>query len=156
MLIASPLVLALFSPWCGKLSDRLMPQKLSALGMAVCAAATAAFSFLGQESRLFLVIVLLAGCGLGAALFSTPNTNAALAVVNESNHGLATSVLAAMRSLGHSLCMAVVTAAAALKLGALQLDEAEPQQLVQTLRLCFYIFAALCFLGIFVALRRKT
>ena len=156
VLIASPLVLALFSPWCGKLSDRLMPQKLSALGMAVCAVVTAAFSFLGQESRLLLVIVLLAGCGLGAALFSTPNTNAALAAVDKSIHGLATSVLAAMRSLGHSLCMAVVTAVAALKLGALQLDEAEPQQLVQTLRLCFYIYAALCFLGIFVALRRKT
>ena len=81
VLIAQPVVMALFSPLAGRLSDRLEPRVVASLGMGLCAAGLFAFAWLGQTSGLGFIVVALVLVGFGFALFSSPNTNAIMGSV---------------------------------------------------------------------------
>ena len=55
-----------------------------------------------------LFLAALVVIGIGFALFSSPNTNAIMACVDKKDYGVASSVTATSRSIGHTLSMAVV------------------------------------------------
>ena len=55
-----------------------------------------------------LFIAALVVIGIGFALFSSPNTNAIMSCVDRKDYGVASSVTATSRSIGHTLSMAVV------------------------------------------------
>lgn len=156
ILIASPLVMAVLSPVAGRLSDKHSPYIMSSAGMGFCAAALALFSFLPQESSIFRIIGTLSLSGIGFALFASPNTNAVMASVEKEDYGIASSILATMRSIGHTASMAVVTLVMGAYLGNTALDKADTAVLMDTIHTCFYVFTALCIAGIFIALKRKT
>lgn len=156
ILIVSPVIMAVLSPVMGRLSDKYSPYLMSSAGMGLCAAALALFAFLPERSSLFRIMGTLALSGIGFALFTSPNTNAVMASVDKSDYGIASSVLATMRSIGHTTSMAIVTLVVELKLAGGSLAGAEPQEVMSTLHMCFYIFTGLCIAGIFIALRRKS
>lgn len=156
ILIVSPVIMAVLSPVMGRLSDKYSPYLMSSAGMGLCAAALALFAFLPERSSLFRIMGTLALSGIGFALFTSPNTNAVMASVDKSDYGIASSVLATMRSIGHTTSMAIVTLVVELKLAGGSLAGAEPQEVMSALHMCFYIFTGLCIAGIFIALRRKS
>lgn len=156
ILIVSPVIMALLSPLMGKLSDKHSPNIMSAIGMGVCAAALVIFGFLSKEGNLVHVITALAVSGVGSSVFSSPNTNAVMASVDEEDYGVASSVLATMRSIGHTASMATVTVIVGMYMGKMSLTEANPEMLIKTLHTCFSVFAGFCVVGIFMALRRKS
>lgn len=156
ILIASPLIMTVLSPVTGRLSDNHSPYVMSSLGMGFCAAALALFSFLPQESSVMRIILILSLSGVGFALFTSPNTNAVMASVERENYGIASSILATMRSVGHTSSMAIVTVVVGAFMGSTPMNMVDEAALMNTLHMCFYIFTALCFAGIFIALRRKT
>lgn len=156
ILIASPLVMALLSPVAGRLSDKHSPYVLSSVGMAICTAALVMFSFLSENSSLVRLIVTLAISGIGFALFTSPNTNAVMAAVKKEDYGIASSVLSTMRSIGHTVSMAIVTVVVGAYMGNTPLSEAPVDIMMDTIHTCFYAFTALCLIGIFMALKRKT
>ena len=94
--------------------------------------------------------------GLGFALFSSPNTNAVMACVDRQEYSVASSILATMRSIGHSSSMAIVTIVIGAYMGNIGMVDATPQQLVQTMHTAFAIFTALCVVGIPLSLSRGT
>ncbi|MDD8013768.1 MAG: MFS transporter, partial [Acidobacteriota bacterium] len=59
VLIAQPLVMALFSPLAGRLSDRLEPRLVASLGMGICAAGLLSFAGLGPASGLVAIVANL-------------------------------------------------------------------------------------------------
>jgi predicted MFS family arabinose efflux permease len=75
ILIAQPVVMALLSPVTGRLSDRIQPRYLTSLGMTCCTLGLGSFALLTDATPIWLIIVQLAGVGLGFALFSSPNMN---------------------------------------------------------------------------------
>ena len=154
ILIASPVVMAVLSPYAGKLSDKVSPYKLASLGMAITAAALFVFIFISEEMPLVLIIATLAVSGTGFALFGSPNINAVMSSVDKDSFAVASSILATMRNLGHTLSMAIVTIIVAINMGSQTLMEAEPDVLVQTMRTSFIIFTILSVLGIFCSLKR--
>lgn len=156
ILIVSPVIQAVLSPPMGKLSDRYSPYAMSSAGMGLCAAALALFAFMPEESSLARIILTLSISGVGFALFSSPNTNAVMASVEKENYSVATSILATMRSIGHTTSMAIVTLVVGMYMGSLSLAEADPQTLMTTMHTCFFVFTGLCAAGIFIALRRKA
>jgi hypothetical protein len=85
--------------------------------------------------------------GLGFALFSSPNTNAVMACVDRQQYSIASSILATMRSVGHSSSMAIVTVVIGAYMGKIGWD-ATTDQLVQTMHTAFGIFTILCLVGI--------
>lgn len=156
ILIVQPLVMTLISPWAGRASDKVSPFKLASAGMALCALTLFSYRFIGAESSLIYIIVNLAVIGIGFGLFSSPNTNAVMSCVPKADYGVASSILTTMRSLGHTSSMAILTLIMGAHLGGQTLAQTTPQQLIDTLRTCFTVFAVICAAGVFISLQRKT
>ena len=156
VMAVSTVIMALLSPWVGRLSDRVSPNRISAAGMAFCAVALGLFTFIGKDSSLTQTIITLALSGVGFALFSTPNTNAVMSCVKKEDYGTASSILSTMRSLGHTASMSAVTAISGIYMGSDSMGEAPQEMLMKTLHVSFAIFTFLCILGIFMAAKRKV
>ena len=155
IMLCQTAVMALLAPWMGRLSDRHSPHRLSAAGMAISACSLGSLCFLSEDSALWLILLGLTLCGIGFSFFSTPNTNAVMSAVEQADYGTASSILSTMRSVGHTVCMALITAVIGIYLGDTPLADADPQRFVKTMHLIFLIFAILCILGIFIAKKRK-
>ena len=154
ILVCQPIVMAIFSPFAGRLSDRLSPHKIASLGMAICALILFLFAFVNEETPLWVIIVGLMSIGLGFALFSSPNTNAVMACVDKQEYSIASSILATMRSIGHSSSMAIVTVVIGAYMGNIGLADATTGQLVHTMHTAFGIFTVLCLVGVPLSLSR--
>lgn len=156
VLITGPVVQAVLSPLAGRLSDRYSPYMLSSLGMALCAASLIFYTFLPQDASLAMILCALCVTGVGFALFASPNTNAIMALVKKEDYSVASSLLATMRSIGHTASMAIVTVVVGIYLQKGSLAEAAPNVLMQTMHTAFFVFTILCILGIFMAMKRKV
>lgn len=155
ILISQPLIMALLSPYTGRLSDRISPHKLASFGMGFCALGLFIFIFIAADSPLVFVILPLVVVGLGFAFFSSPNTNAVMTCVEQRDYGVASSILATMRNLGQSGSMAIVTFIVAGFLGNTPLGEADASAIMYVMRICFIVFTCLCTVGIFISLKRN-
>lgn len=155
ILISQPLIMALLSPYAGRLSDRISPYKLASFGMGLCALGLFLFIFISDDLHLALIVTYLAIMGLGFAFFSSPNTNAVMACVEPKDYGVASSLLATMRNLGQSSSMAIVTFIVATFLGNIPLEEADPAAVMHVMKVILIVFTILCTIGIFISLKRN-
>lgn len=156
ILISQPLIMAILSPYAGRLSDRISPFKLASWGMALCALGLFSFTFVSADYPLYVIILNLFVVGLGFALFSSPNTNAVMACVEPPDYGVASSILATMRTIGQSASMAAVTFILAHVMGTIPLAEADLGLLLSAMRTAFVAFTCVCALGVFFSMRRKA
>ena len=155
ILIAQPLMQALFSPMMGKLSDRIPPYKLATAGMGFCVVGLTLFAMVGEETSIVFVIGALMLSGFGFALFSSPNTNAVMSCVQPKDYSVANSILSTMRTVGQSSSMAVVTIVVGITMGSQALTAANPADLVNTMHIIFGIFIALCLIGVVLSMQRR-
>jgi len=155
IMISQPVIMMIVSPLAGRLSDRFSSYKLSSIGMGLCAFGIVFFALLSSESSLMWIITGLLVTGLGFGLFSSPNTNAIMGSVGDEDHGVASSILTTMRSVGHSSSMALVTIVMGIYMGDLPLSEVNPETLVQAIHVIFVIGIFTCILGVFFSLARK-
>jgi EmrB/QacA subfamily drug resistance transporter len=152
ILIAQPVVQAAVSPAAGRLSDRIEPQIVASIGMALTAVGLAPFIFLTTTTPISAVITSLAVLGFGFGVFSSPNTNAVMSSVESRLYGLASGTIATMRTIGQVLSVALVELIFALIIG--QGVSPSAAQFLQSNQLAFLIFTTLCVLGIFASLAR--
>jgi len=150
ILIIQPIIMAIGSPYMGKLSDRVAPYKLASIGMGICALGLLFFAFISAATPLWVIILALVIAGTGFAVFSSPNTNAVMACVEKEDYGVASSVLTTMRSLGQTTSMAIVTMIVGMYMGNQSLSEASPLLLIETMHTAFKIFVGICIFGIFI------
>lgn len=155
ILIVQPGLMAVLSPYAGRLSDRVSPFKLASFGMGLCAAGVLICGFVGLHTPLWVVIAALFVTGVGFAFFSSPNTNAVMACVEQQDYGVASSILATMRSIGHTASMVIVTVIVGRYMGDKALADAEPELLIKTMHTAFFIFTGICAAGVFISLKRK-
>jgi len=153
ILLAQPLIQALFSPISGKLSDRLEPRLIASAGMGASSLSLFVFAFLEKGSPLWLLILNLALLGFGFALFAAPNTNAVMGAVERNQYGIASSTLGTARLLGQSFSMAAVSFLFSIYLGTSQVSE-NPPAFMTSFKVAFVIFAILSLAGIFASLAR--
>jgi MFS family permease len=156
VLISQPLIMALLSPYAGRLSDRVSPFKLASFGMGLCAAGLLLFSFISNARSLPPVIAGLVIVGVGFGFFSSPNTNAIMSCVPRSDYGVTSSIIATMRGMGHTASMAVVTLVVAAYMGNASFTQAPPALLAATIRTGFIVFTVICVIGVFFSMYRKT
>jgi len=154
ILIAQPVVMALFSPLAGKLSDRIEPQRIASVGMGFCAAGLFLLSFVGRQTALVYVGAALVVLGFGFALFSSPNTNAVMSSVDKRYYGVASAMLGTMRMTGQMLSMGVAMLIFAVYIGRVRIMPSNYPQFLAALRIAFLFFTALCAGGIFASLAR--
>ncbi len=154
VMIAQPLIMAVLSPYAGKLSDRTEPRIVASLGMALCMTGVFFFIFLSATTPLWLIFIDLMVLGTGFALFSSPNTNAVMSSVSKQYYGIASATLATMRLTGQMVSMGISLMAFALYLGARTITPELIAPFIQSIRFIFSIFTALCFFGMFASLSR--
>jgi MFS family permease len=99
----TPLAMALLAPFTGWMSERFVPERLCALGLAVNGAALVFLSFLAPGTSATEVIFGLALLGVGMGIFQTPNNNLLMSAVPRHRLGIGSSVLSIVRSLGYSI-----------------------------------------------------
>ncbi|MGN1157717.1 MAG: MFS transporter [Agathobacter sp.] len=155
IMVSMPIVQAIFTPYMGKLSDRVKPHKMASLGMGICAVGLVLLACVGEQTSLSFVIVALFICGFSFAVFSSPNTNAILSLVKKEEYAIANSILSTMRTVGQSLSMAIVTIIVGMTLGNIALEHSAPADLVKTMHVMFVICVVMCVAGVFLSLQRR-
>jgi MFS family permease len=154
VLISQPVVMALFSPFAGRLSDRFEPRIIASGGMGLITAGLFLFILLGDKTTLGFIIITLLLSGLGFAFFSSPNTNAVMGSVEKSFFGVASGVLATMRSTGMMFSMGITMVIFALYIGRVEITPQCYPQFLKSVKVIFTIFTVLSFGGIFASLAR--
>lgn len=154
VLLCQPVLQALFSPFAGRLSDRVEPRIVASLGMLITTVGLFFFSFLTAETPGWLLMLNFALLGIGFAFFASPNNNAIMSSVEKKEYGVASAVLGTMRLLGQSFSMALMTFIMTLYLGTVTITPAYSDLLVKSTRVSFIVFTLICFGGIFASLAR--
>jgi len=154
VLLAQPVVMALLSPFAGRLSDHVEPRLLASWGMALTTLGLFFLAFINGSIPVWWLIINQAVLGTGFALFSSPNSNAVMSSVEKRYYGVASSTLGTMRLIGQSVSMAVATLFINLYIGSAGLTPAKAGQLVTTLQVSFAVFAVMCLFGIYASAAR--
>ncbi len=154
VLIAAPLMQAIFSPLAGRLSDKIEPRTIASAGMGLTATGLCFFIFLGKATSLWLIIASLVILGLGFAFFAAPNTNAIMGSVERKFYGVASATMSTMRLTGAMMSMGIVMLLFAINLGRVQITPEYYASFLKSTNTAFIIFAVLCFGGIFASLAR--
>ncbi len=154
VLIAQPVVMMLFSPLAGNLSDRIEPRIIASLGMALTTTGLALFAFLGSSTPLAFILLSLILIGLGFGFFSSPNTNAVMSSVERRYYAVASGTLGTMRLTGQMFSMVLSLMLFSLFIGPVEITPQYYPLFLKSVRIAFIISAALCFIGIFVSMAR--
>lgn len=101
-LMALPLTLSLTSPLSGRLSDRAGPRALTITGLVLAAAALAGISLTTPTTPLWQLVGFLMLLGAGIGLFQSPNNSTVLGNAPPEALGVASGLLAVMRTLGQT------------------------------------------------------
>ena len=117
ILLTQPVMMTVFTPLAGRLSDRVGPQGLAAAGALLVAAGTGQLALVSSAASVWRILAALATVGLGMACFAAPNLFAVMGSVGRSEQGVASGVIATMRGCGQGLSIAVLGAIAASQLG---------------------------------------
>ena len=154
VLVAQPVVMALASPFAGRLSDRTEPRLIASLGMALSAAGLLLFSFLGPATGFAFIVGSLVCLGLGFGLFSSPNTNAVMGSVGQRQLGVASAALGTTRLTGQMMSAGTTMMIFALFMGRVPIAPPVYPLFLRSVRFAFAFFAALCVAGVFASLAR--
>lgn len=155
ILIAQPLVMAMFSPMTGKLSDRLEPRIVASAGMSLCAIGLILFAMISPGTPLWLIIAGLMFLGLGFAFFSSPNTNAIMSAVGKRDYGVASGMVSTMRLIGQMLSLGIANLIFTYFMGHTEIPKTGPYDLLmQSIQVTFVVMAVLCVIGVALSLAR--
>lgn len=151
-LIVTPVMMAILAPLAGKLSDKIHPQKLAAVGMAIGAVALAIFSFLNKDTPLYIIILAMLLQGIGFGLFSSPNTNAIMSSVPLKETSTASASVATMRTIGQTMSLGMLTLIFAFIMGNVPMIPKYYSLLVTSSQIACGISTILCVISVFASL----
>jgi EmrB/QacA subfamily drug resistance transporter len=156
ILISQSVVMTVFAPIAGRLSDKIMPQKLAAGGMAISCVGLLLLVFLSDTSDLWFIILGLVVLGLGYGFFSTPNTNAVMGSVEKRFLTVAAGTQATMRHSGMVFSVGIVMVLFAIyNIKGVQITPQYYTEFLMSQKVTYIIFAVLCFLSVFIQLAAR-
>jgi EmrB/QacA subfamily drug resistance transporter len=160
ILLAQPVVMAVLSPFTGRLSDRVGSRLPATAGMTLVAAGVLQLALLPYS--IGWALTALATIGVGMAFFSAPNVSAVMGSVPRSQLSVASAFLSMMRFAGQGISIAVLGAIAASHLGpegglliltGESASQTNADAFAAGFRTAMIVGAALAFLGALVSLR---
>ena len=154
VLVSQPIVQAIFSPFAGKLSDKIEPRLVASIGMMLTAIGLSMFTSISEETTLMFIVLDLILLGFSFALFSSPNANAIMSSVEKPFYGVASATLGTMRLIGQMLSMGIAMLVFALYIGRVQITPEYYILFLSSAKTAFIVFSALCFIGVFASLAR--
>lgn len=154
LLAVQPVSMALLSPACGYLADRMSAGIVATAGMSLCAAGLALAVFVGPDTPMWAILALFLLMGTGFALFSSPNMNVIMGSVEKKHLGVASGLSSSMRTLGMTASMIVITVVLSVYMGENPVNEGTRLEFMRSMRVSLTVFAFLCACGIFFSLGR--
>ena len=152
MLIITPIIMAVMAPNAGKLSDRIHPQKLAAIGMTIATVTLIILLFLDANTSIYLIVIAMILQGVGMGLFTSPNTNAIMSSVPPNETPNASAAQSAMRTIGQTMSLGLLTLVFAWMMGSLKLSSEYADLIVQSSQLICLICTVICIIAIFASL----
>ena len=152
MLIVTPIIMAILAPNSGKLSDKIHPQKLAAIGMSIATVALVILVFLDASTPLYLIVIAMVLQGVGMGLFTTPNTNAIMSSVPANETPNASAAQSAMRTIGQTMSLGLLTLIFAWIMGSLELSSQYAGMIVEASQLICIICTGICIIAILASL----
>lgn len=108
LLGAAPLMMGLFSPISGTLSDRLGVRRLTLFGLVVIAAVYLGFTTFDVNTTATHYLLLAVPLGIGLGVFNSPNNSAIMGSVPPEYMGIGGGLLTITRLLGQITGVAVI------------------------------------------------
>ena len=152
VLMAMPVVQAVLSPVAGKLSDRVIPQRVAATGLMLTAIGLGILAFIESGTSMVLILVSLIILGAGSAFFAAPNSNAIMSSVDSRHYNVTSAVISMMRQLGMMLSMGTIMVLFSVFIGRVEITPQYYAAYITSARIAFTIFAVASFLGTFASL----
>ncbi|MBQ7927649.1 MAG: MFS transporter [Methanobrevibacter sp.] len=151
LLIITPLIMAIIAPNAGKLSDRIHPQKLAAIGMAIATMTLVIMLFLDASTPLYLIVIAMILQGIGMGLFTTPNTNAIMSSVPPNETPNASAAQSAMRTIGQTMSLGLLTLVFAWFMGSLKFSSQYADLIIKSSQIISLICTVICMIAIFAS-----
>lgn len=117
LILSQPVIMAVLSPFSGRLSDRIGSRVLTSGGMGAIAAGMVLIAMMPAQAPVWQVAVYLGLVGLGMAAFSAPNVSAIMGSVRRDQLSLASAFMGTMRTAGQALSVALLGGIAASQMG---------------------------------------
>ena len=152
ILIITPIIMAVMAPNSGKLSDRIHPQKLAAIGMSIATVTLVILIFLDANTPLYLIVIAMILQGIGMGLFTSPNTNAIMSSVPPNETPNASAAQSAMRTIGQTMSLGLLTLVFAWIMGSLELSSQYANMIIQSSQIVCMICTIVCIVAIFASL----
>lgn len=153
LLMISPVLMAVLAPVAGRVTDRMRPQLLAALGVTFIVAGTVAAALVDAAGPLALIVASLALHGVGFAVFSTPNMTVIMAGAPRERTAMASALAAQMRTLGMVTSMTLITVFLAVLLGTEGLGRDSLPGFVRAMRLALLSISVLSLAALVTAWR---
>ena len=152
VLLVAPVIQVIMAPISGRLSDKINPQKLAAVGMLFGAISLGMLAMLNNSTPLWFLIVAMIAHGLGFGIFSSPNTNAIMGSVPPKDTPVASASVATMRVIGQTMSMGMLTLVFAFVMGNVPIVEKYFPLLITSSQITCLICMVLCVASIFASL----
>ena len=101
-------VVALGAPWAGRMSDRHHPGLLGGIGLAVLSLGMASLALLKPGAHAADIVLRMCVCGIGFALYQSPNLKALMSSAPPERSSAASGVIAMVRLTGQTTGAALV------------------------------------------------
>jgi EmrB/QacA subfamily drug resistance transporter len=154
ILLSQPIVQTIFSPFAGRLSDRIEPRIVASIGMALTAAGLFLFIFLNEKTTIGSIVASLMLLGFGFSLFSSPNINAVMSSVENRFYGVASGTIGTMRMMGMVLSMGITILIFSTVIGRVRITPEYYPVFLRCTKMAFTFFTVLCLGGTLASLAR--
>lgn len=154
ILLFQPLIQVIMTPIAGRLSDKIDPKYLVTLGMICTVTGLLLLSGLGLISGDVTGYIALTQVfiGLGAALFSAPNTYDLMDSVPPAESSTASGIVAVVRQIGMLMSMAICMSSISFFVGGTELIAPEMySEFVLSFQAAMLISACIAAVGIFTS-----
>lgn len=108
-LIILPILLFIFAPISGRLSDKIGFRLLTSIGIITLITGLLLLSELEAVSANSYIVFSLIMVGMGVGIFNTPNSSALMGSVSEELRAVTSGILATTRNIGMSIGVALST-----------------------------------------------
>ena len=154
IIMIQPIVQSVFSPFAGKLSDKIEAGLIASFGMGLTCLGLFMLSFVGFETPFYYIIICLVILGFGFAFFSSPNMNAIMGSVEKQYYGFASGTVSTMRVLGQNFSMGLAAMVLVFFVGKNVISPNLYPAFLKSVKVSFIIFSTLCFIGVFASFIR--
>jgi MFS family permease len=156
ILITASVLMAIFTPISGRISDRIEPRLVAAVGMSLNCVALLLLVFLNGGTALWYIMVALAINGIGIGIFASPNTNAIMGSVEKKSLGVAAGTLGTMRTAGMMVSMGITMIIFSLHIGQAEITPAYYPQFLASVRTGFIISTVVSVFGLLFQLFARS